>query len=49
MATGGDLPSAERRLSDKEFEELLQKTWELVEAQNQQAIALLCESTESRS
>jgi hypothetical protein len=49
MATGSQTPSTERRLSDKEFEKLLQKALELMQAQGQQAIVRPSESTESPS
>ena len=36
MATASDTHSSERTLSDHEFEELLQKTWEIVQNQRNQ-------------
>jgi hypothetical protein len=35
MSTASETHSSERALSDREFEELLQRTWELVQAQKQ--------------
>jgi len=49
MASASQAHPAERRLSDSEFEELLQRTWELVQARGQQPIAHPFESTESPS
>jgi hypothetical protein len=49
MATISEAHPSERRISDREFEELLQRTWELVQAQRQQPVAQPFESTESPS
>jgi len=35
MATASETHLTDRALSDREFEELLQKTWELVQSQQQ--------------
>jgi hypothetical protein len=49
MATVSQPHLAQRQLSDNEFEELLQRTWELLQAQKQQSIAHPFESAESPS
>ena len=38
MAIASKATPTDRRLSDNEFEELLQRTWELVQGQRQQPI-----------
>lgn len=47
MATASDIRTTDRALSDVEFEELLQKTWELM--QNQKRLHPLDQSAESPS
>jgi hypothetical protein len=47
MATASETHPTERTLSDREFEDLLQRTWELV--QNQKATHPLDPATESPS
>jgi len=49
MATVSQPHSAQRQLSDREFEQLLERTWELMQAQKQQVIAHPFESPESPS
>jgi hypothetical protein len=49
MATVRQAHPADRQLSDSEFEELLQRSWELMQAQRQQPIVPPLESTESPS
>jgi len=49
MATVSQPHLAQRQLSDNEFEELLQRTWELIQAQKQQVLAHPFESAESPS
>jgi hypothetical protein len=44
MATITKANPTDRRLSDHEFEELLQRTWELVQGQRQQPIVQPFES-----
>jgi hypothetical protein len=45
MVTASQTHPTDRRLSDREFEELLQRTWELVQNQRQQQVAHPFEST----
>jgi hypothetical protein len=47
MATASDTHTSDRALSDVEFEELLQKTWEMV--QGQKCVHPLDQATESTS
>jgi hypothetical protein len=47
MATASDTRTTDRALSDVEFEQLLQKTWEMVQAQKH--IHPLDQSSESTS
>ena len=47
MATASDIRTTDRALSDVEFEELLQKTWELM--QSQKRLHPLDQSAESPS
>jgi hypothetical protein len=45
MATTGQSHSTDRHLSDREFEELLQRTWELVQSQKPQKVSRTYEAT----
>jgi hypothetical protein len=47
MATASQSQPAEGRLTDREFEDLLQKAWELIQVQKQQVVVF--EPTESLS
>jgi hypothetical protein len=47
MATASETHTTDRTLSDMEFEELLQRTWEMV--QNQKGLHPLDQSAESPS
>jgi Lhr-like helicase len=44
MATASEAHPTDRALSDREFEELLQRTWELVQIQKQRKIVRPFES-----
>jgi hypothetical protein len=45
MATASQAHPVDRRLSDREFEELLQRTWELVQNQKRPKLARPLEAT----
>jgi hypothetical protein len=49
MATASQPHAAQRELSDNEFEELLERTWKLIQAQKQPVIEHPFESAESPS
>ena len=49
MATASDTHTTDRALSDHEFEELLQKTWELVQSQAAKVVHPFEPSSESPS
>jgi hypothetical protein len=49
MATASDTHPTDKALSDREFEELLQRTWELVQSQGYKAVHPFEPSSESPS